>query len=248
MIKYKGCPYCKHYRFDGTCSAFYPDNIPIDIASGATKHITPLPGQKNSIVYEPADKPLLERIEERLAVMSNAVKKRVEVVEGDITQQEVDAIVNAANESLIAGGGVSGAIHRLAGRGLEEECLKLGWCNEGEAKITKGYNLPAKWIIHTVGPVWEGGVYEEDKILAQCYRNCFAFVEPYNIKTIAFPAISAGTYGFPIDKAARVALKETRMFLEKNKTLEKVIFVCFEKKAYDCYANALDEITSLVQK
>ncbi len=120
------------------------------------------------------------------------IREKVEVIEGDITQQRVDAIVNAANEALITGGGVSGAIHRAAGLGLEEECLKLGGCNEGEAKITKGYNLPAKWVIHTVGPVWEGGSYGEDKVLANCYRNCLSFVEAYQIKTIAFPAISTG--------------------------------------------------------
>jgi O-acetyl-ADP-ribose deacetylase len=169
-------------------------------------------------------------------------RKKIEIIEGDIIHQKVDAIVNAANESLLAGGGVSGAIHRAAGEGLEEECLKLKWCNEGEAKITKGYNLPAKWVIHTVGPVWEGGNYGEDEILAQCYRNCFAFVESYNISTIAFPAISTGSYEFPIKKAARIAFKETREFLEKNITLKKVTFVCFEKKVYDSYVAAFNEI------
>lgn len=169
------------------------------------------------------------------------LSKRIEIVEGDITLQRVDAIVNAANESLLAGGGVSGAIHRAAGEGLEEECLKLKWCKEGEAKITKGYNLPAKWVIHTVGPVWEGGNYGEDEVLAQCYRNCFAFVEPYNISTIAFPAISTGTYEFPMKKAVRIALSETRKLLERNTTLEKVIFVCFEKEMWNCYIAALED-------
>jgi O-acetyl-ADP-ribose deacetylase len=119
----------------------------------------------------------------------NSNEERIEITQGDITQLQVDAIVNAANESLLPGGGVSGAIHRAAGIGLQEECIKLKWCEEGEAKITKGYHLPAKYVIHTVGPVWEGGQYNEDETLSQCYRNCFAFIDEYGIKTIAFPSI-----------------------------------------------------------
>jgi O-acetyl-ADP-ribose deacetylase len=170
------------------------------------------------------------------------IREKIEVIEGDITQQRVDAIVNAANEALITGGGVSGAIHRAAGLGLEEECLKLGGCNEGEAKITKGYNLAAKWVIHTVGPVWEGGGYGEDQVLANCYRNCFSFVEQYQIKTIAFPAISTGVYGFPMEKAARIAVTEVRGFLEQNTSVDKVIFVCYEKSGYNCYIDILEQI------
>jgi O-acetyl-ADP-ribose deacetylase len=117
---------------------------------------------------------------------------KIEVVQGDITQQHVDAIVNAANESLLPGSGVSGAIHHAAGLGLQEECIKLKWCDEGEAKITKGYNLPAKWVIHIVGPIWEGGDFHEDDLLSQCYLSCFEYIEKYNIRTIAFPAISTG--------------------------------------------------------
>jgi O-acetyl-ADP-ribose deacetylase len=168
---------------------------------------------------------------------------KIEVIEGDITQQNTNAIVNAANQSLLAGGGVSGAIHRAAGLGLEEECIKLGWCEEGEAKITGGYNLPAKWVIHTVGPVWEGGLYQEEQILAQCYRSCFAFVEPYQLKTLAFPAISTGSYEFPADKAAKIAMREADFFLKQNDLLQKVIFVCFERLSYDCYRTALQEIS-----
>jgi O-acetyl-ADP-ribose deacetylase len=159
----------------------------------------------------------------------------IDVIQGDITQQHVDAIVNAANESLMAGGGVSGAIHRAAGLGLEEECLKLKWCNEGEAKITKGYNLPAKWVIHTVGPVWEGGDFQEDAVLSQCYASCFEYVEQYNIKTIAFPAISTGSYGFPVDRATRIAIDSVKLFLKKSNYIEKILFVCFDKKTYDSY-------------
>lgn len=122
--------------------------------------------------------------------------KRIEIFQGDITQQSVDAIVNAANQSLMAGGGVCGAIHRAAGPALEEECLTLKWCEEGEAKITQGYNLKAQWVIHTVGPVWEGGRYGEDETLAQCYRSCLDLAVEHGIKTIAFPAISTGTYGY----------------------------------------------------
>lgn len=170
------------------------------------------------------------------------IRDRIEVIEEDITQQRVDAIVNAANEALITGGGVSGAIHRAAGLGLEEECLKLGGCHEGEAKITQGYNLPAKWVIHTVGPVWEGGGYGEDKVLANCYRNCLSFVEPYQIKTIAFPAISTGSYGFPIEKAARIAVAEVGAFLEQNISVEKVIFVGYEKSDYNCYIDIMQKI------
>lgn len=169
------------------------------------------------------------------------LENKLEIIEGDITNQEVDAIVNAANESLMAGGGVSGAIHRAAGLGLEEECLKLKCCEEGEAKITKGYNLPAKWVIHTVGPVWEGGGYGENELLSRCYSNCFRYVNEYNIKTIAFPAISTGAYGFPIEKAAKIAIREAKIFLANNQSLEKILFVCFDKITYDYYISALNE-------
>lgn len=171
----------------------------------------------------------------------NSVKEKIEISQGDITKQHVDAIVNAANESLLPGGGVSGAIHRAAGLGLQEECIKLKWCEEGEAKITKGYNLPAKYVIHTVGPVWEGGGYDEDETLAQCYLNCFAYVDEYAIKTIAFPSVSTGSYGFPLERAAKIAIDEAKHFLEQNSLLKKIIFVCFDSHSYEIYSRALEE-------
>ncbi len=167
---------------------------------------------------------------------------RIEVVEGDITQQRVDAIVNAANTSLLGGGGVDGAIHRAAGPDLLEECRKLGGCPTGQARITNGYRLPAKWVIHTVGPVWHGGSQGEAETLARCYRNCLAFVEPYGLRNMAFPSISTGAYGFPIERAARIAVAEAKRFLENNATLEKMVFVCFGKPAYDTYVGAIREI------
>ena len=175
-------------------------------------------------------------------IQTKGLKERIEIRQGDIIHQEVDAIVNAANESLLAGGGVCGAIHQAAGAALEEECIKLGWCNPGQAKITKGYLLPAKWVIHTVGPVWEGGNYDEYKILAQCYRSCFAFTKSHEIETIAFPAISTGTYGFPIKKATEIALVEARHFLEQNTSFNKIIFVCFQMQVYEVYISFLNSI------
>lgn len=172
------------------------------------------------------------------------ITERIEIVEGDITKQDVDAIVNAANTSLLGGGGVDGAIHRAAGPQLLEECRRLGGCPTGEAKITRGYNLPAKWVIHTVGPVWHGGNSREDELLAGCYRNCFSLAQRYNLKTIAFPSISTGVYRFPVERASRIAVTETRDFLSKNTTLEKVIFVCFSGDVYSAYQTALKEICS----
>ena len=174
------------------------------------------------------------------------VLNRIEIIEGDITQLDVDAIVNAANESLIAGGGVSGAIHRAAGLGLEEECLKLGICNEGEAKITQGYNLKARWVIHTVGPVWEEGSYDEEQTLRNCYSNSLKLAKSRGIKTIAFPAISTGIYEFPLDKATSIAISETKLFLEQDDSIEKVIFVCFEPEVYKIYQERLEQEFSLI--
>lgn len=173
---------------------------------------------------------------------ATAIAERLQVVEGDITQQVVDAIVNAANESLLGGGGVDGAIHRAAGPELLEECRKLGGCPTGQAKITRGYRLPAKWVIHTVGPIWRGGAHHEDELLASCYRSCFALVEQYGIRTVAFPSISTGAYGFPMERAARIAVREAKAFLERNTTVQKVLLVCFGQKAFEIHQQALREI------
>ncbi len=164
---------------------------------------------------------------------------RIKIVEGDITRQRVDAIVNAANRSLLGGGGVDGAIHRAAGPLLLAECRKLGGCETGAAKITRGYNLPARWVIHTVGPVWRGGMHDEEHLLAECYRSSFRLAVENIIRSLAFPSISTGAYGFPVERASRIALKEIHAFLNKNAVPEKVIVVCFDRRTYDCYREAL---------
>lgn len=166
-------------------------------------------------------------------------ENRISIIIGDITKQNVDVIVNAANQSLLGGGGVDGAIHRAAGPELLEECKTLGSCPTGEAKITKGYNLPAKYVIHTVGPVWSEGSKNEEEKLVNCYRNSFKLVEEYDIKTIAFPSISTGAYRFPIEKASKIALNEIRSFLTKNDTIEKVLVVCFDENTYNKYMEIL---------
>lgn len=166
---------------------------------------------------------------------------RIEIIQGDITKQAVDAIVNAANTSLLGGGGVDGAIHRAAGPELLKECRTLNGCDTGDAKITKGYQLPVKFVIHTVGPVWAGGGKGEDDLLANCYRHCFSLAISKRIKTIAFPSISTGAYRFPVERAAGIALHETVSALSINADLQKVIFVCFDQKTYECYAQALAE-------
>jgi O-acetyl-ADP-ribose deacetylase (regulator of RNase III) len=171
---------------------------------------------------------------------------KVEVIEGDITKQKVDAIVNAANTTLLGGGGVDGAIHRTAGTELLEECKTLGGCLTGGAKITKGYNLPAKFVIHTVGPVWNGGKRNEDELLVNCYKNSLYLAQKHGIKTIAFPSISTGAYHFPIERACKIAIKEVKDFLEKNETINKIVFVCFSKKDYEHYLTALKEIMASV--
>lgn len=171
------------------------------------------------------------------------MNKQIEIVQGDITQLSVDAIVNAANSSLLGGGGVDGAIHRAAGRELLEECRQLQGCKTGEAKITKGYNLPAKWVIHTVAPVWQGGNYGEDDLLSSCYRHSLALAEQYEIKTIAFPAISTGVYAFPMERASKIAITEVNKFLYRHNSLKKVIFVCFGQSAYDFYRLGMTEFT-----
>jgi O-acetyl-ADP-ribose deacetylase (regulator of RNase III) len=172
----------------------------------------------------------------------NRLGNRIEVVEGDITKQDVDAIVNAANTTLLGGGGVDGAIHRAAGPELLEECRKLGGCATGQAKITKGYRLAAKYVIHTVGPVWRDGEHGEDELLAGCYRNSLALAEQHGARTIAFPAISTGAYGFPPEPAARIAATETKKFLDKNPRIETVVFVCFGKDSYEIYRKMVSEV------
>jgi O-acetyl-ADP-ribose deacetylase (regulator of RNase III) len=166
------------------------------------------------------------------------VVERIEVVQGDITQQKVDAIVNAANESLLGGGGVDGAIHRAAGPQLLEECRGLGGCPTGQCKITKGYRLPAKWVIHTVGPIWRGGTHGEEEFLASCYRNCLRTAVKNQIKTMAFPSISTGAYGFPLRRAAQIASVEITQFLEENKAIGKVVMVCFDGQTLTAYQGA----------
>ncbi len=171
---------------------------------------------------------------------------RILVVEGDITKQQVEAIVNAANASLLGGGGVDGAIHRAAGPKLLEECRALGGCPTGEAKITEGYNLAAKYVIHTVGPVWHGGKRNEDELLARCYRSSLALAVAHQIKTIGFPSISTGAYGFPMERAARIAVREVLSFFKKpanqgHADIEKVLLVCFGQQAFECHRQALEE-------
>lgn len=168
--------------------------------------------------------------------------KRIQVILGDITKPEVDVIVNAANNTLLGGGGVDGAIHRAAGPQLLEECRKLNGCETGKAKITKGYKLPAKYVIHTVGPIWRGGNANEDELLASCYRTSLQLAVEKNIKTIAFPSISTGAYRFPVKRAAEIAMLEITEFLRDNESIEKVYMVCFDKKAMDAYSEALSKI------
>ncbi len=165
---------------------------------------------------------------------------RIFVEKGDITKQKVDAIVNAANNSLLGGGGVDGAIHRAAGPELIEYNRRLGGCLTGEAKISPGFRLPAKYIIHTVGPIWTDGRHDEDNLLANCYRNSLEMAIENDVKTIAFPSISTGAYHFPLERAAKIAVGEVKNFLTKNDDLQKVIFVAFDDETYDTYKDILN--------
>jgi O-acetyl-ADP-ribose deacetylase len=167
--------------------------------------------------------------------MTKTPDNKIEIVRGDITKLDVDAIVNAANTTLLGGGGVDGAIHRAAGPELLVECRSLGGCRPGEAKITRGYRLPARFVIHTVGPVWRGGKNREPEILADCYRSALQLAVENGIKTIAFPAISCGAYGYPIPDAAQIAVETARNFLATEDKIDKVIFVLWGDDIYDAY-------------
>ena len=167
------------------------------------------------------------------------VHSRIEIVSGDITKLQVDAIVNAANTSLLGGGGVDGAIHRAAGPELAMECRMLRGCKPGEAKVTGGYKLPTRWVIHTVGPVWFGGTNKEDEVLASCYRNALDLAREKVALTVAFPAIGTGIYRFPVLRAADIAVREVTDFLTENGIPEQVLFVCFDEPKLDAYEAAL---------
>ena len=171
--------------------------------------------------------------------MNNDIDTNIEILGGDITKVEVDAIVNAANTTLLGGGGVDGAIHRAAGPELLAECRALGGCEPGEAKITRGYRLPARFVIHTVGPMWRGGKHGEAQILANCYRNSLRIAVENEINTIAFPAISCGAYGYPIEGAAQIALETTREFLAASREFAKVIFALWDENVYEAFASTL---------
>jgi O-acetyl-ADP-ribose deacetylase (regulator of RNase III) len=172
-----------------------------------------------------------------------SIKSRISAEKTDITKLAVDAIVNAANISLLGGGGVDGAIHRAAGPELLDECRTLGGCKTGEAKITRGYRLPAKWVIHTVGPVWHGGKDSEPELLASCYKACFGLAGKFQLQCLAFPAISCGAYGYPIDQAVEIACREAVAGLMANESIEKIIFTCFGHEIYDAYVARLSRLS-----
>jgi len=169
------------------------------------------------------------------------MKDRLELTKADITKLNVDAIVNAANSTLLGGGGVDGAIHYAAGRELLEECRLLGGCKPGQAKITQGYKLPARYVIHAVGPIWRGGSAREPELLASCYSSSIRLAIENGIKSIAFPAISCGAYGYPLNQAARIAVKTIIDSIEEQPSIERVVFVCFERDVLAAYRKAFDQ-------
>ena len=166
---------------------------------------------------------------------------RIEIIQGDITKQAVDAIANAANCSLLGGGGVDGAIHRAAGPELLAECRTLHGCETGKAKITKGYRLPARYVLHTPGPVWHGGTHREDELLASCYRSCLELADENDCRTVDFPSISTGVYGFPVERAAGIAIRTIADFLAGHPAIERVRMVCFDSRTKAVYDRALRE-------
>lgn len=168
--------------------------------------------------------------------------ERIGIVQGDITRSDADAIANAANTSLLGGGGVDGAIHRAAGPRLLEECRTLGGCQTGRAKITKGYDLKARYVLHTPGPVWHGGGRGEAEALASCYTSCLELASQYGCRTVDFPSISTGVYGYPVDKAARVALRAISGYLAAHPEIERVRMVCFDQRTKAAYEAALAEL------
>lgn len=170
--------------------------------------------------------------------------ERMVVIDDDITRLAVDAIVNAAKSSLLGGGGVDGAIHRAAGPELLAECRALNGCPTGEARITKGYRLPARFVIHTVGPVWHGGTHNEDQLLANCYRNALHLAVDHQLATIAFPSISTGVYGFPIQRASAIAIRTVQEFLTGHEEIQRVTFVCFGQHDYQVYQEAMERLES----
>lgn len=167
--------------------------------------------------------------------------KNIEAVKANITTLEVDAIVNAANTSLMGGGGVDGAIHRAAGTELVQECLLLGGCRTGEAKMTKGYKLPAKYVIHTVGPVWQGGHADEESLLRTCYQNSLRLAAEAGLESIAFPCISTGLYRFPLELAAEIAVAEAQAFMKQTSSLKRVVFCCFSERDLGVYEGLLKQ-------